>query len=652
MSTSSSLWSPSLHAVATAPMTAFCREAEKRHGRDLPDYRALHRWSVDEPEEFWSLIWDFCEVVGERGERILVDGDSMPGARFFPDARLNFAENLLRKRGSTDALVFRGEDKIERRVSWDQLHAQVSRLQQAFSDAGLKAGDRVAAMMPNMPEAVAAMLAATSLGAIWTSCSPDFGEQGVLDRFGQIEPVILIAPDGYWYNGKRIDVGAKVAAVLGRLPSVRRAVIVDYLGSAGDIAAGNARMATWDGFIAAFEARDVTYRRMPFAHPLFILYSSGTTGVPKCIVHCAGGILLQELKEQRLHCGVVEGDRFFYFTTLGWMMWNWLVGALASGATLMLYDGSPLYPEARTLFDYAEAERMTYFGTSAKFIDSARKAGLRPRDTHDLSTVRLISSTGSPLSPESFAYVYDAVKPDVHLASVSGGTDICACFVNGLPSEPVWAGEIQGPALGMAVDVWNDAGQPVKEEKGELVCTRPFPSMPVMFWNDPDGTKYHNAYFARFPGVWCHGDYAEWTGHGGMIIHGRSDATLNPGGVRIGTAEIYNQVEGMPEILEAISIGQNWEGDVRVVLFVRLAEGVMLDDEMEKRIRARIRAGATPRHVPARIAVVTDIPRTKSGKITELAVRDAVHGRPVNNVEALANPEALDQFRGRAELAT
>jgi acetoacetyl-CoA synthetase len=633
-------------------MTAFRRQAERRFGRTLPDYRALHRWSVDKPEEFWPLLWDFCGVIGERGERVILDGDKMPGARFFPDARLNLAENLLRKRGTTDALVFRGEDKIERRLSWDELHALVSRLQQAFAAVGLKAGDRVAAMMPNMPEAVAAMLAVTSLGAIWTSCSPDFGEQGVLDRFGQVEPVLLFAPDGYWYNGKRIDVGAKAAAVLEQLPTVRRAVIVDYLGNAPAVAAQGDRMATLDDFVAPFAATEVTYRRVPFAHPLFILYSSGTTGVPKCIVHATGGILLQELKEQRLHCGVRDGDRFFYFTTLGWMMWNWLVGALASGATLMLYDGSPLYPDAKALFDYAEAERMTYFGTSAKFIDGIRKAGLRPRDTHDLSAVRLISSTGSPLSPEGFAYVYDAIKPDVHLASVSGGTDICACFVMGIPTEPVWAGELQGPVLGMATDVWNNAGEPVRQEKGELVCTRPFPSMPVMFWNDPDGRKYHDAYFSRFPNVWCHGDYAEWTAHGGMIIHGRSDATLNPGGVRIGTAEIYNQVEKLPEILEAICIGQDWDGDVRVVLFVRLAEGVTLDADLEQRIRARIRVGTTPRHVPARIVAVTDIPRTKSGKITELAVRDAVHGRAVNNVEALANPEALDQFRDRAELAS
>jgi acetoacetyl-CoA synthetase len=643
------LWTPSDARIEAAALTAFRREAETRSGRMLPDYDALHRWSIEDGEGFWNLVWDFCGVVGERGARHVENGNAMPGARFYPDARLNFAENLLKKTGGGEALVFRGEDKVERRVTWDELHALVSRLQQFLLAEGVGTGDRVAAMMPNMPETVAAMLATASIGAIWSSCSPDFGVQGVLDRFGQIEPVVFFVPDGYWYAGKRNDVGEKVRAVLAELPSVRRAVVIDYLGGAAGLADGD-RVVTLDDAVARFAAKPVAFERLPFDHPLYILFSSGTTGKPKCIVHSAGGMILQHLKEHRLHAGIEDGDRFFYFTTCGWMMWNWLVTGLASGATLLLYDGSPFHPDGNAVFDFAQAERMTYLGTSAKFIDAVRKADLRPIDTHDLSQVRVISSTGSPLSPEGFAYVYEAVKKDVHLASISGGTDIAACFVIGVPVKPVWVGEIQGPALGMATDVWDDAGRPVRREKGELVCTRPFPSMPIMFWNDPDGEKYRAAYFERFPGIWCHGDFAEWTEHGGMIIYGRSDATLNPGGVRIGTAEIYNQVEQMPEILEAICIGQDWDNDTRVVLFVRLAEGVTLDADLEKRIRTKIRTGASPRHVPARIVPVADIPRTKSGKITELAVRDVVHGRAVKNKEALANPEALDLFRDMPQL--
>jgi acetoacetyl-CoA synthetase len=650
MSEAAALWTPTAEQVADTPMTAFMAAASKKAGQDFSTYADLHAWSVGSREAFWELVWEFCDMVGERGDRILADGDRMPGASFFPDARINFAENLLRKSGAGDALVFRGEDKVERRLSWDELHALVSRLQQLFRSLRVKAGDRIAAMMPNMPETVAAMLAATSLGAIWSSCSPDFGEQGVLDRFGQIEPVVFIAPDGYWYNGNAIEVADKVAAVIAKLPSVKKTLIVDYLGTSDDVATAIDGAVSLQAAIEPFAVKPVTYERLPFAHPLYILFSSGTTGIPKCIVHSAGGTLIQHLKEHRLHAGILDGDRFFYFTTCGWMMWNWLVSGLASGATLLLYDGSPFYPDGNTIFDFADAEKMTYFGTSAKFIDAVRKSGLKPIKTHDLSSVRTLSSTGSPLAPEGFAYVYEAIKKDVHLASISGGTDIAACFVLGVPIQPVWFGEIQGPGLGMAVDVWDDDGRPMRGEKGELVCTQAFPSMPVMFWNDPSGEKYHAAYFDRFDNVWCHGDFAEWTEHGGMIIHGRSDATLNPGGVRIGTAEIYNQVEQLPEIVEAICIGQDFDNDVRVVLFVRLAAGVTLDENLEKKIKAKIRSGATPRHVPAKIVAVADIPRTKSGKITELAVRDVVHGRPVKNKEALANPEALELFRGLPEL--
>ncbi|CAI2935943.1 acetoacetate--CoA ligase [Aminobacter niigataensis] len=645
MSVETPLWVPSAKQVAEAPLTAFMAEVSARAGRVFSSYAELHAWSVDEREGFWDLVWDFCGIVGDKGSRVLVDGDKMPGAAFFPDARLNFAENLLRGAGSGEAIVFRGEDKVERRLSWDELAALVSKLQQLFVSLGVTKGDRIAAMMPNTPETVAAMLAAASIGAVWSSCSPDFGAQGVLDRFGQIEPKVFIVPDGYWYAGKHIEVGEKVAAVAAKLTTVSKVLVVDYLGTASDVASSIAKAEALEAALAPFVARPVTFEPLPFSHPLYILFSSGTTGIPKCIVHSAGGTLIQHVKELRLHAGLKAGDRLFYFTTCGWMMWNWLVSGLAAEATLLLYDGSPFHPDGNVLFDFAQAEQMTYFGTSAKFIDSVRKAGLRPIDSHDLSTVRTISSTGSPLSPECFAFVYDGIKKDVHLASISGGTDIVSCFVLGVPTEPVWTGEIQGAGLGLAVEVWDDDGQPVREEKGELVCARAFPAMPIGFWNDPDGAKYHAAYFERFDNVWCHGDFAEWTAHGGMIIHGRSDATLNPGGVRIGTAEIYNQVEQMPEIAEAICIGQDWQDDVRVVLFVRLAPGVSLDAELEKRIRTKIRTGASPRHVPAKIVAVADIPRTKSGKITELAVRDIVHGRPVKNQEALANPEALELYK-------
>jgi acetoacetyl-CoA synthetase len=626
------------------------QRAAEVSGRPIADYRALHRWSVEDREAFWSLIWDYCDVIGEKGASVLQDGDRMPGAKFFPDARLNFAENLLRRTGSAEAIIFRGEDKVVRRWSWDELAAMTSRIRQLFEAHGVREGDRVAAMMPNMPETVAAMLAAASLGAVWSSCSPDFGVQGVLDRFGQIEPVIFIAPDGYWYAGKQNDVSAKAKEIVAKLPSVRATILVDYLGTARQAANAIPGAQSLEDSIAPYTAMKIDFVQLPFSHPLYILFSSGTTGIPKCIVHSAGGTLIQHLKEQKLHVGVLPGERIFWFATCGWMMWNWLVSNLACEATLLLYDGSPFYPDANAMFDFAEAEKMTYFGTSAKYIDAVRKAELEPKKTHDLSSLKAVLSTGSALAPGGFTYVYSHIKDDVHLASVSGGTDIVACFVTGIPTEPVWIGEIQGPALGMAVDVWNDDGRPVRGEKGELVCTAAFPSMPIMFWNDPDGAKYRSAYFERFDNIWCHGDFAECTEHGGMIIYGRSDATLNPGGVRIGTAEIYNQVEQLDEIVEAICIGQNWEDDVRVVLFVRLAAGVSLDATLEQKIRTQIRTGASPRHVPARIVSVADIPRTKSGKITELAVRDVVHGRTVNNHEALANPEALELFMDLPEL--
>ena len=646
------LWVPSAERVAQSNLTAFMREIRSRHGVQLSDYAQLYEWSLADPERFWQALWTFAGVIAENpGKEVLLDKHRMPGARWFPGARLNFAENLLRRRDEAQALVFRGEDRVRSALTYAGLYDEVSRLAQALRHAGVVAGDRVAGYLPNMPATVAAMLAATSIGAVWSSCSPDFGVQGVLDRFGQIEPKILFAADGYFYGGKTIDLLPRLRDVLEQLPTVEHLVVVPYTRErpeVGDIG----RAQSLEAFVSGFTPAAIAFERLPFDHPLYIMYSSGTTGVPKCIVHGAGGTLLQHLKEHRLHTDVKPGDRLFYFTTCGWMMWNWLVSGLASEATLMLYDGSPFAADGRILFDFAEDERITVFGTSAKFIDACAKAGLEPKRTHDLAAMKSVLSTGSPLAPEGFDYVYERVKSDVHLASISGGTDIVSCFALGNPTGPVWRGELQCRGLGLKVEVYDEDGRAVRGQKGELVCTAPFPSMPVGFWNDPDGAKYRAAYFERFPGVWWHGDYVELTAHDGLIIYGRSDAVLNPGGVRIGTAEIYRQVERLDEVVESLAIGQEWEGDVRVVLFVRLREGAVLDDALAQRIRTQIRENTTPRHVPARIVEVADIPRTKSGKIVELAVRNVVHGKPVTNVEALANPEALELYRNRRELQT
>jgi len=648
------LWSPAPERVAGTNLAQFTAAAAQRTGRDFSGYADLHRWSVEARGEFWALMWDFGAVRGVRGERVLVDGERMPGAQWFPDARLNFAENQLRRREAGDAIVFWGEDRVKRRLSWAELHALVARLAQALSAHGVKKGDRVAGYLPNMPEAVAAMLATTSLGAIWSSCSPDFGVQGVVDRFGQIEPKVLFCADGYLYSGKSYDSLARVSEIVAQLPSLTRVVAVPYVSERPQVGAVREALLL-DDFIAPYGAGEIAYERVEFDHPLYILYSSGTTGVPKCIVHGTGGTLLQHLKEHTLHSDVKPGDRLFYFTTLGWMMWNWLASGLAAEATLLLYDGSPFINRGKVLFDFADAEGMTHFGTSAKYIDAIAKINLRPRESHSLGPLRALLSTGSPLSPEGYDYVYREVKADLCLSSISGGTDIVSCFVLGNPMLPVWRGEIQCPGLGMQVEVFDVQGRALLGGKGELVCTRAFPSMPVGFWNDPDGARYHAAYFETYPNVWRHGDWCEITAHGGIIIYGRSDAVLNPGGVRIGTAEIYRQVEQLDEVVESLVIGQDWPRDaptdVRVVLFVKLREGLSLDDALSAKIKARIRDNTTPRHVPDKILQVDDIPRTKSGKIVELAVRDVVHGRAVKNLEALANPEALELFRARAELS-
>ena len=644
------LWRPSPERIAGANITRFAALVRERHGVDAGDYAALHRWSIENRAAFWSMIWEYGGVIGEQGDGpVLVDGDRMPGAKWFPDARLNFAENLLRRRDDATAVLFRGEDRVRRSLSFRELHDAVSVLAQALRAAGVAKGDRVAGYLPNMPEAVIAMLATASIGAIWSSASPDFGVQGVVDRFGQIAPRVLFSADGYFYGGRRHDSIGRLAPVAERIPSIEHVVVVPYTTGAPDVTAVE-KAVLLDEFTAGRTPADVAFERLPFDHPLYVMYSSGTTGAPKCIVHGAGGTLLQHIKELSLHSDVKRGGRLLYFTTCGWMMWNWQVSALACGATLALYDGSPFHPDGNALFDYVAEEGIETFGTSAKYIDAVKKAGLAPAKTHDLSKLEAILSTGSPLVPESFDFVYESIKRDLRLSSISGGTDIVSCFVLGNPAAPVHRGEIQCLGLGLDVHAFDEDGRSVVGEKGELVCTRAFPSMPVGFWNDPDGRKYHDAYFARFDNVWRHGDYVEITERGGVVIYGRSDAVLNPGGVRIGTAEIYREVEQLDEVVEGLAIGQEWEGDVRVVLFVILREGVALDEALETKIRSRIRANATPRHVPARIVRVTDIPRTRSGKITELAVRDVVHGRAVKNKEALANPDALDQFAGRPEL--
>lgn len=649
------LWQPSTAQVESSLLFDFMEKIKGRYGENFADYHGLWRWSVDHPEEFWDALWDYAGVVGEKGDVVLRDADKMPGqipsAQFFPEARVNYAENLLRKNDSDTAMIFRREDGEARSLTYAQLHGEVSRWQQAFKAAGIGEGDRVAAFMPNCPETIIVCLAAASLGAIFSSASPDFGVQGLVDRFGQIQPKILVAIDGYLYNGKRQDCTEKLRDAVPQILGVDKVVVVNFFEERSDISHIESALYASD-FLAPYEPSDLTYTRVRFNHPLFIMFSSGTTGAPKCIVHGHGGTLLQHLKEHKLQSNIQSGDKVFYFTTCGWMMWNWLISGLAAEATLMLFDGSPFYPDGEVLWEYAQKHSCTFFGTSAKYIDALKSGGVHPAEKYDLSSVRTMASTGSPLVHESFDFVYKHIKSDLHLASISGGTDIVSCFMLGNPISPVYRGELQGPGLGMAVDIFDEDGTPTSENAGELVCIKPFPAMPVQFWNDADGARYKAAYFERFENIWCHGDWVEKTPHGGFIIHGRSDATLNPGGVRIGTAEIYRQVEQVEAVTESIAVGQDWDGDVRVILFVTLKDGAALDEDLIKDIKTRIRTGASPRHVPAKVIQVSDIPRTKSGKITELAVRDVIMGRKVKNVEALANPEALALYENLEELTS
>jgi acetoacetyl-CoA synthetase len=637
------LWSPGKDRVEKSAMFRFMTE------QGFESYEQLYDWSIDEVEAFWQALCDFCDIrFTTPATNVLEQPGDMTTAKWFTGSELSFPAHMLRGSGDRAAIIFRGENGSRRELSFNELKEEVARIAAGLISAGVTKGDRVAGFVPNCPEAIIAMLAATSIGAIWSSCSPDFGINGVVDRFGQIEPKILFCADGYFYNGKRIDSLEAVTGVVELIDSIARTIVIPFTGD--ELTLPDTRGAVaWQDF--AESGRELEFAPVAFDHPLYIMYSSGTTGVPKCIVHGVGGTLLQHQKEHVLHCDIGEDDRVFYFTTCGWMMWNWLVSALACGATLLLYDGSPFSEDGRILWRIAEEERLTIFGTSAKFVSAQEKAGIRPGEEFDLSSIRTILSTGSTLVPESFDFVYDAIRKDVQLSSVSGGTDIISCFVGGNPMKPVYRGELQSLALAMKVEVFSPDGRSLTGENGELVCTNAFPSMPVGFWNDPDCSKYHAAYFERYPGVWAHGDFAEITDNGGMIIHGRSDAVLNPGGVRIGTAEIYRQVEKLDEILESIAIGQNWEGDVRVVLFIVLREGSVLDDDLEARIRQLIRENTTPRHVPAKIISVPEIPRTISGKIVELAVRSVVHGEPVKNTDALANPAALEHFRDLPELA-
>lgn len=640
------LWKPSGQQKRDTALWRFAESTHRLHGASADDYGALHAWSVREPEAFYSALWDFLDIIGDKGERSFKPGRSIRDAQFYPEARLNYAENLLRYRDGGLAIIAHRDDGTRRTITRQALYDRVSQLEQAFRALGVSEGDRVAAIVSHDIEAIIGYLATSAIGAIWSSCSPDFGPSGVSDRLCQIDPKVLFAVPEYSYAGKLVDVSSSIRAVAEGAQLEQIILISQAVPDTLD----DLDCVTLMDFVAPYQPADITFNRLPFDAPLAILFSSGTTGKPKCITHSGAGLLIQHKKEQVLHCNLHEGERFFYFTTCGWMMWNWQVSGLASGATLVTYDGNPFYPQAERLIDLIDSETIAVFGTSAKYIDTCLKTGLKPRESHDLASLRLILSTGSPLLPASFDYIYSDWKTDMHLASISGGTDICACFLGGVPTLPVRRGELQAALLGIDADTLDDDGLPVTGVAGEFVCRNAHVSMPVKFWNDPDGTRYHDAYFTRFPGIWAHGDFAEKRPSGGYIIHGRSDTTLNPGGVRIGTAEIYNQVETIPDIEEAVVVGQTFEGDQRVILFVKMRGGKVLNDDMVQLIRSRIRKEASPRHVPAKIIAVDAIPRTRSGKISEVAVRDVIHGKAVTNTTALANPEALELYNDLPEL--
>jgi acetoacetyl-CoA synthetase len=644
------LWEPSEQRIKQTNMFRFMCAINEKHQKDFSEYPELHRWSIDHIPEFWEAMWDFADIIAsQKAHQIVDDLGKMPGAKWFPGARLNFAENLLRYRDDQVALIFNGESQVSKRMTYAQLYDEVARIAEALRNVGIEPGDRVVGFMPNMPETIVAMLAATSLGATWSSCSPDFGIKGVLDRFGQIKPKVLFTADGYFFKGKRIGCLERIANILKDLPSIETIVVVPYTESAPDIqTVPNAVI--YNDFRSDESDLTLRFEQLPFDHPLYIMYSSGTTGLPKCMVQGAGGILIHHMKELMLHTDLKRDDTIFYFTTCGWMMWNWLVSSLSIGATLVLYDGNPFHPSPDVLWRMAQDEKITVFGTSAGYIAALQNSGLEPGKIYDLNSLRAVLSTGSPLSDEGFEFIYDAVKSDLQLASIAGGTDINGCFALGNPMGPVYAGELQCRGLAMNVKAFDEDGRSAIKQQAELVCTDPFPSMPIYFWDDPDGKKYHSAYFDVYPNVWRHGDYIVITERGGIIMFGRSDATLNPGGVRIGTAEIYRQIDQIDEVADSVVVGQNWNNDVRVILFVKMADGVELTEAIKHKIKATIRTNASPRHVPAKIIPVADIPYTLNMKKVEIAVKRTIQNQPVSNKDALINPEVLDCYANIKEL--
>ncbi len=646
------VWAPKTKDIKTSQMWEFMIFVNKKYGSNFKTYHKLYNWSIDHPDLLWEAIWNFCDIIYSEPFTQVVDNIyQMPGATWFKSSKLNFAENLLRFQDNQTALIFKGEDKIKRTLSYKELYREVAKLTSALKTAGVKKGDRVAGFLPNIPESVIAMLASSSIGAVWSSCSPDFGVKGVLDRFSQIEPKVLFASDGYFYNGKQFNCLEKFNEILMNLTSVKKAIVVPYSSERPQLRS-DSKTILYPDFITGHQSENIEFEQLPFSHPLYIMYSSGTTGLPKSIVHSCGGTLIQHLKELRLHTNLKREDTIFYFTTCGWMMWNWLVSSLAVGSSLVLYDGSPFYPNPEAMWRMIENLGITVFGTSAKFIAASEKAGVKPKNSIDLTNLKNILSTGSPLMEENFDYIYKNVKPIVQLSSISGGTDIISCFALGNPILPVYRGELQCRGLGMAIDSYDEMGKSLQDQKGELVCKKGFPSMPINFWNDPDGEKYHHAYFKKYNGIWSHGDYITINKNGGVKIFGRSDATLNPGGVRIGTAEIYRVVEGFEEIEDSLVIGQNWNDDERIILFVKLSHRQILSEQLIKNILDKIRKGCSPRHVPGKIIAVKDIPYTISGKKVEIAVKKIIAGKTVTNQDALSNPESLDLFKNLSELQT